>query len=217
MGRRLALALLALAIAAAPCLAQDTINIHFSTYGYESGGFEFSAQGDTLVLVGFVVDAEGVIPGLPYSPSVNEYTIVFTDLVSGGEGVEGGVSTFTYTGGVMSIYQDPSFDGDWEQPHEANQPPASFVNGELWLRGEMGPFDWTLWRDMSMGVCGAIVQVTGGLAAPWVPQSLACGGTMVPAGGFYQAIGYDLQLNAEMWRESVAIRASSLGAIKALY
>lgn len=191
--------------------------IHFSGYLHETGGFWFSAAGDTLWLASRITSIDGA-GELPYDPATNEYTLVFVGLISQGEQIDGGVSTIRYLGGRLEIYEDPSFNSDFLQLPLANEPPASFLDGALWLGGAFPEMGFTLWRDLGMGAFESDLTPDAGSAQPGFPALLTCGGTMVPTyvSTFVEA-GYDIAIDGEVWQEYVPVRSCSFGALKSLY
>ena len=90
----------------APILA-DAIVIHFSGFGLEEGGFDWSEPGDELQLITHVTSISGPV-GLPYFPNDFEYTLVVTGLMSNGEVDEGSYSTVVFNLGLLEIFEDGS-------------------------------------------------------------------------------------------------------------
>jgi hypothetical protein len=212
-----ALAVVALAVGASPLLAQGTIDIHFSGYGYEMGGFDFSDPGDEIHLISHVtsIDAPGA---LPYDPVNYEYTLVVTGLISNGEVVDAGVSTIVYNLGLFEIYEDASMNSSWDELPSIAVPPSTFFDGDLWLSGPFTDFTMTLWRDLGMGVFEGHISLTGGSAiAFFTEEAYAFGGTLVPPHNPGIPEGYELSLDGEVWVESVATANSSMSQIKGLY
>ena len=211
------LAVAALSLSATPLLAQGTIDIHFSGYGYEVGGFDFSDPGDEIHLISHVtsIDAPGA---LPYDPVLNEYTLVVTGLISNGEVVDAGVSTIVYNLGLFQIFEDASMNSDWNELPSIPDPPSSFFDGTLWLSGPFTDFTMTLWRDLGMGVFEGHISLDGGSAISYfTEEAYAFGGTLVPPHNPGIPPGYELSLDGEVWVESVATESSSLSQIKGLY
>lgn len=206
-----------LALGAATPMAQGNIVVHFSGYGYEMGGFEFSDPGDEIHLISRVtsIDAPGA---LPYFPADNEYTLVVTGLVSNGEIVNSGVSTIVYNLGSFAIYEDAAFNSDWNEFPSIPTPPPSFFDGNAWLSGPFTDFAMTLWRDLGMGVFEGHISLTGGSAiAYFTEEAYTFGGTLVPPHNPGIPAGYELSLDGEVWVEYIATNTSSLSQIKALY
>lgn len=220
MKKSLIIALSAAAILAlaAPCLlAQGNIIIHFSGYGYEVGGFEFSNPGDQIHLISHVTSIEA--PGaIPYFPADYEYTLVVTGLMSNGEILDSGVSTIVYNLGNFAIYEDATFNSDWNEFPSIPDPPSSFFDGNLWLSGPFTDFAITLWRDLGMGVFEGHISLSGGSAIAYFMESAyTFGGTLVPPHNPGIPPGYQLSLDGEVWVDAIATEQSSLSQIKALY
>ena len=211
-----ALLIIALLSLIAAVAAAEPPSVHFSGYARETGNFEVSAPGDTLWLAAHVtsIDADG---DLPYDPAVNEYTLVLVGLISEGESINSGVSTIHYREGRLAIFADPSFNSDWGDLPLGSEPPASFLDGELWLTGSIPDLHFTLWRDLGMGVFECAVVFDGGSALPWLPASLTCGGTNAPSWGFFVEVGYDFAVAGALWQEYVPTERSSMSKIKSLY
>lgn len=206
-----------LTLGAASSMAQGNITIHFSGYGYEVGGFEFSDPGDEIHLISRVtsIDAPGA---LPYFPDDYEYTLVVTGLVSNGEIVNSGVSTIVYNLGSFAIYEDAAFNSTWTEYPSIPTPPPSFFDGTAWLTGPFTDFAMTLWRDLGMGVFEGHISLTGGSAiAYFTEEAYTFGGTLVPPHNPGIPDGYELSLDGEVWVEYIATNNSSLSQIKALY
>lgn len=206
-----------LALGAPAVFAQGNIIIHFSGYGYELGGFEFSDPGDEIHLISHITSIEA--PGaLPYYPDDFEYTLVVTGLISNGEILDSGVSTIVYNLGSFAIYEDASFNSSWAEVPSIPTPPPSFFDGTPWLNGPFTDFAMTLWRDFGLGVFEGHISLTGGSAiAYFTEEAYTFGGTLIPPHNPGIPEGYDLSLDGEVWVEYIATEESSLSQIKALY
>ncbi len=204
---------------ATPLLAQDDIIIHFSGYGYETDGFEWSYPSDELHLISHVTSITGTVPP-PYDPVGNEYTLVVTGLISNGEIDEGGgFSSITYNLGLFEIYEDPSFNSDWAEYPSIATPPSTFFDGSVWLTGPFNDFTMTLYRDIGQAAFEGHIQLSGGSAFSWFTEdAYTFGGSLVPPHNPGFPAGYDLSIDGEVWVEpAVATEASSMSLIKALY
>jgi hypothetical protein len=199
----------------ATTVAADPI-IHVSGYGRETGHFAVSVPGDTLWLATRITSIDGA-GDLPYAPATNEYTLVLAGLISEGEVTSGGVSTIHYREGRLAVFADPSFNSSWQDLPLGSQPPASFLDGELWLTASIADLCFTVWRDLGMGVFECMVALDGGSAQPWCPPFLTCGGTSIPAPPTFAEVGYDLAVDGELWQENVLAARNSLSRIKSLY
>jgi len=195
-----------------PLLAQEEIVIHFSGFGLETGGFDFSAPGDELNLITHVTSISGPA-GLPYFPGDYEYTLTVTGLISNGEVDEGMYSTIVYNLGSVDIYEDGSFNSDWSDA-------GTFSDGTLWLSGPFYQFSMVLFRDLGMGSFDGELTLTGGSAISFFQeQAYIFGGNLIPPHNPGIPPGYDMSIDGEVWGESSSTptQPSSLSTIKALY
>ncbi len=197
----------------------ETIEVHFEGFGYEIDGFEYSAPGDSLTLVTRVTSVGFYDPTFPYFPDDYEYTLVVTGLVSNGEMVNGIETMIVYNLGTLAIYEDLSFNSDWDIIPGFPDPPACFTDGELWLYGDFTDFLMLIYRDYGMGTFEGHVELNGGSAMPWFTEDgYTFGGTLVPPHDPDIPEGYDLSVNGKMLvEEPVSTRDSSWSAVKALY
>lgn len=193
-----------------PLLAQSEIIIHFSGFGIETGGFDYSAPGDELRLITHVTSIAGP-PALPYFPGSYEYTLVVTGLLSNGEVDEGMYSSIVYNLGQVDIYEDASFNSDWSNS-------GTFMDGSLWLSGPFFQFSMVLFRDLGMGSFDGELTLTAGSAADYFEQdAYIFGGNLIPPHNPGIPQGYDMSIDGEVWGNSTATNQSSLSKIKALY
>jgi hypothetical protein len=200
-----------------PLLAQSDIVIHFSGFGLEAGGFNNSEPGDELHLITHVTSIAGP-PGLPYDPGNNEYTLVVTGLMSLGEVDQGDYSTITYNLGYMEIFEDPSFNSDWNEYPTIPNPPSTFFDGSLWLAGEFFQFSMVLFRNYAMGnFDGELTLDAGSAIGYFEEQAYIFGGNLVPPHNPGIPPGYDMSLDGEVWGTSIATEETNLSKIKALY
>jgi len=200
-----------------PLLAQEEIIIHFVGFGYETDGFEWSYPGDEINLISHVTSIAGP-PGLPYDPVTNEYTLCVTGLISNGEVDEGGYSTIVYNLGLMEIFEDPSFNSDWNEYPEIGNPPDSFFDGELWLAGPFYQFSMVLFRDLGIGSFEGHMTLNAGSVIAWFEEeAYIFGGELIPPHNPGFPPGYDLSIDGEVWATSIATAPTSLSKIKALY
>jgi hypothetical protein len=204
---------------ATPLLAQDDIIIHFSGYGYETDGFDWSYPSDELHLISEVTSITGTVPP-PYDPVTNEYTLVVTGLISNGEIDEGGgFTSITYNLGLFEIYEDPSFNADWNEYPSIPTPPSTFFDGSVWLSGPFSDFTMTLYRDAGQAAFEGHIALSGGSAFPYfTEEAYTFGGSLVPPHNPGFPPGYDLSIDGEVWVEpAIATGSSSMSLIKALY
>jgi hypothetical protein len=201
-----------------PLLAQTEIITHFAGFGWEEGGFEESAMGDTLILVSHVTSIQGP-PGLPYFPDQYEYTLVVTGLSSSGEIDQGAFSTITYNGGTIGIYEDASFNSNWDEIPSEGNPPPSFVDGTLWLSGPFYQFSMVLFRDMGIGSFDGELTLSGGSVIDWFEEdAYIFGGNLIPPHGDPGVPPhYHMSIDGELWANSTATEDLTFSKIKALY
>jgi hypothetical protein len=194
-----------------PLLAQEEIVIHFSGFGLETDGFDFSAPGDELQLITHVTSISGPL-GLPYFPDDYEYTLTVSGLISNGEIDEGAYSTIVYNLGQVDIYEDAAFNTDWNDP-------GTFSDGTLWLSGPFFQFSMVLFRDMGMGSFdGQLTLESGSAFGFFEEQAYIFGGNLIPPHNPGIPPGYDMSIDGEVWgNAAVPTESSSLSTIKALY
>jgi hypothetical protein len=208
-----------LAMLATPLLAQEDIVIHFSGYGYEVGGFDWSYPGDELHLIAHITSVDSPNP-LPYSPADYEYTLAVTGMISNGEVDEGaGFTSITYNLGFFEIFEDASFNSDWNEYPSIPDPPSTFMDGSVWLSGPFNDFTINLVRDFGQGAFEGHISLTGGTAiAYFTEDAYTFGGTLIPPHNPGIPDGYELSVDGEVWVEApVAAESSTMSQIKALY
>ncbi len=211
------LVIVLLLVSAGSPFAQDNTIVHFSGFGYEAGGFDWSYPNDELHLIAEVTSMVGPL-GLPYAPGSNEYTLVVTGLSSNGEIDYGNYSTVVYNLGFFEIYQDPSFNADWNEFPTIPIPPSTFFDGELWLSGEFYEFGIVLFRDQGFGSYEGSMTLSGGSARSWFgDEAYLFGGELQPPHNPGIPPGYDMSLDGEVWIDQVAVDESNFSKIKALY
>jgi hypothetical protein len=209
--------MLFLCACAVSALAQNDIVIHYSGYGYETGDFTWSNPGDELILITEVTSMTGPL-GLPYAPGSFEYTLVVTGFASNGEIDMGGYSTIVYNLGFFEIFEDASFNADWNEFPTIPNPPSTFFDGNLWLSGDFYEFGMVLFRDLGLGSYEGSMNLTGGSAIGWFEeQAYLFGGNLIPPHNPGIPPGYDMSLDGEVWGVYTATESSSLSKIKALY
>lgn len=195
----------------------ETIITHFEGFGYEEGGIEYSAPGDNMHYVALITGIEGIAPEFPYDPVENEYTLVVTGLVSNGEMVEGEVTTIIYNLGALAIYEDPSFNADWDELPGFPDPPSTFTDGTLWLAGDFLDFTMVIYWSVGIGSFEGHVNLTGGSAIDWfTEEGYTFGGNLFPP-HIDPPEGYDFSLDGKMLVEAVGAQSTSWSSVKAIY
>jgi hypothetical protein len=193
----------------APILA-DAIVIHFSGFGLEEGGFDWSEPGDELQLITHVTSISGPV-GLPYFPNDFEYTLVVTGLMSNGEVDQGSHSTVVYNLGLLELFEDGSFNSDWTDG-------STFMDGNLWLSGPFYQFGMVLFRDLGMGSFeGSLTLNAGAAIDAFEEEAYFFGGNLIPPHNPGIPAGYDMSIDGEVWADATPVAESSLSKIKALY
>ncbi len=196
----------------------ETIITHFEGFGYEEGGIEYSAPGDMASYVARITSIEFTQPGFPYFPDDNEYTLVVSGLVSNGEMVDGGVTTIIYNLGTLAIYEDPSFNSDWDEFPGFPDPPSTFTDGTLWLTGDFVDFTMVIYWGVGIGSFEGHVLLNDGSAMPWfTEEGYTFGGNLFPPHSDPPE-GYDFSLDGKLLvEEPVATLNSSWSSLKAIY
>lgn len=201
-----------------------SIHIHFSGYGYEEGGFDWSYAGDELHLMAHVtqVDWDADEVALPYYPAQNEYTVYITGFQSNGEYASGnvpGMDIIVYNLGRVEIFEDPSFNGDWyaECP-TVNDPPDRFSDGSLWLGGDFTEFRLELFRDYGFGSFEGWIELDSGSAFPFFEvTAYTFGGELVPPHNPGFPPCYEMSVDGQIWVEPIPTEETNISRIKALY
>lgn len=181
------------------------------------GGIEYSAPGDVAHYIARVTSVGNIGPGFPYFPDDNEYTLVVTGLVSNGEMVDGQMTTIIYNLGTLAIYEDPSFNSDWDEMPGFPDPPSTFTDGSLWLTGDFIDFTMVIYWSVGIGSFEGHVNLTGGSAIDWfTEEGYTFGGNLFPP-HIDPPEGYDFSLDGKLLVESVATLDSSWSSVKAMF
>lgn len=193
--------------------------LHYAGYGLEEGGFQQSEPGQELNIMARITNINAINPSIPYDPEGNEYTVVLSGLVSGGEDVQAGITTIHYGGGRLEIYEDSAFNSGWEEIPIIGSPPAAFLDGELWLSGNFQGFTLEVVRETGQGYYQGNFQVDGGLAMPYVQgDAYTFAGILAEPTQPYLPDGYEFAVDGEIWvHETTATRDSSWSAVKSLF
>jgi hypothetical protein len=208
------LLILALVAVSSPASAQTAL-VDYVGYGWETGGLVPSDPGDELTVLTVTSSIDPVFGADPTS----EVTIVITGLVSTGGFESGGVTTIAYTGGTLSMYEDPSNDFDWGINPPNGTAPTSFQNGDLLFEGAFTNFTLFLTAD-GTGAYEGDLDATGGSALATVCSNCAYSfaGVFTSETGAQVLEGYDVQVDGTLEVDStIDGDASSFGAIKGLY
>ncbi len=193
--------------------------IDFVGFGWEQGGINPSTSGDVLDITATTSQIDALF-GVDLSGA--EVTLHFYDLVSNGEFHDpvSGWTIISYSGGMVDVRSDPSFDADWGVFPPNATSPATFDNGELLFRGSFTSFTLTLAANGS----GALEGMADGIAGSQLAN--ICSGCAYGFAGVFTAStgaqlldGYDMQIDGTLdINSSVPVAAaSSWGNVKSLY
>jgi hypothetical protein len=191
--------------------------IDFGGYSYEDGGFPVSNLGDELAMVSVV---DGLTTPLQWDPTNNEYTLHLGSLISAGqEETDPHNIVVTYDFGSIGLYEDAYATGTLADPG-VNPPnataPASYVDGNDFLLGELASFTIFYNTQFNSGAFEAEVTFTGGdHYGDLGPQTTGYtfGGVFV----FGIPQGYDLSWDGQILLDPVAVEPVTWGAVKATY
>jgi hypothetical protein len=213
------LLIIALGALGAGLASADQIQIHFSGYGYEEGGFDFSYAGDEIHLMAIVTSVTFNNPDFPYYPADNEYTVCVTGLTSNGEVVDDyGQSTVIYNLGMLEIYEDPSFNANYDDCPDVDNPPEVFCDGTLWVGGPFVDFMINVWRDYGTGSFEGHINLDVGSAISYFDnEAYFFGGTLIPPHDPGIPECYDLSIDGQIHVDEVATANSSWSKVKSLY
>jgi len=197
MSNRAMTAVLALCclLALSPVSHAATVIMHDSGYLYVTGSFPDCAVGDELGGVGFVSSTSSPIS---CDLSLNELTwslagLTVTDRFT--------VSTRVYTnftGGTVKIFVDPSMNGDYGLEPPNGTSPSTFVDGELFLYGQITSSYMSYDTVRQNGALVALVNFTNGTGLTTLDEpngnivqfTFGPADPNIPPGYEMQAIGY---------------------------
>jgi hypothetical protein len=118
-----------------------------------------STAGDTLTIVGHVVQFQDPFDDLDANDPTVEYTYVYSGLISAGTVVSGSgmfaVYDTDYAGGILRIYEDPAQNSDFANP-------ATFADGTMILEASLSNFRLTTLAINCSGNQSGSFQFTGG-------------------------------------------------------
>ncbi|MDM7916258.1 MAG: PEP-CTERM sorting domain-containing protein [Candidatus Eisenbacteria bacterium] len=148
------------------------------------------------------LESVGVLDG--FTPQVQDpsevYTYYLSDLVlASQQDVGGGFQLRAYSGGSFQIFQST---GDLDRPYAygANPlgAPPSFVDGDLWLRGNFQSFSLLLDTVQNVGTFSGTGVYDGGLYYPHLDDYdlFTFGGTTRAGGGI--PAGYDYRIDGQL-------------------
>jgi hypothetical protein len=196
---------------APPVLASQMLTL--SGHSWETNSFPRSDPGDVFHAVGIV---EEIKAPLVWDAAQNAYTWVLRDAVSLGETILGSTHFVTYAGGSIAFHADriPANHSFGTFPPN-DTAPATFADGSTYLRGDFTALTLTYDELTRSGSLAGKVTFAGGDVFPLLDNThgLAFAATF---GGFSPA-GYDLRLVGSFFLETVSVRETTWGRIKAQY
>jgi hypothetical protein len=194
--------------------AQATSLIDFVGYSYEFGGFPPSDPGDAL---NFVALVDGLTPPLSWNPAGNEYTLHLTNLTSlGAEHPDPNNIVVSYSGGVLNLHEDSSFNSETGINPPNATVPSSFIDGPLYLGGDLAQFTIFFNTQFNSGAFEADVTFNDGSHL----AELGAQNTGYTFGGvfiFGTPQGYDLQWDGQILLDPVAVEAVTWGGVKSTF
>lgn len=156
-----ALTLAAWAPAATAAIVNPVVDFG-SGYAMENGrpvDDPTSTPGDVLTVVGHVVAFNEPFDDLDPNDPMQEYTYVYSDLISLGTVVSGGGSFIfydtDYAGGVLRVYCDTAMNSDFANP-------ATFMDGDMILEASLSNFHISTKNFNCAGNQNADLLFTGG-------------------------------------------------------
>jgi hypothetical protein len=178
---------------------------------YELGGFPPSSAGDNLSFVALV---DGLSAPLSWDPANYQYTIHISSLTSLGEQHPDPNNVIVeYSGGAFDLYEDSQFNADPGVNPPNDTSPATYIDGGLYLAGNMSHFVIYYNTQYQSGAFEADVTFTHGSDF----QDLGNQTTGYTFGGvflFGAPQGYDLQWDGQILLDPVAVEASTWGGVK---
>ena len=188
--------------------------IDFQGYSYESGGFPPSQVGDGL---NFVALVDGLTPPLSWNPAGNEYTLHLTGLTSlGTDQPDPNNIVVHYAGGTLGLHEDSSFNADPGINPPNGSAPGSYIDGPLYLGGQLQNFTIFFNTQFNSGAFEADVTFNNGghfgeLGAQTTGYTF--GGVFI----FGVPTGYDLQWDGQILLDPVPVENVTWGSIKGTF
>jgi len=204
---------LTLGASASPAAVADYVG-----FGWETGGIDSSLPGDELAIATVVTQIDAIfgidlnaVEGTLYIEGLTSLGAVFN--------ASTGVTSIGYTGGILRLFADPSWDHDWGTNPANGSVPGTFVNGDLLFEGTFTNFSLLLMTSGG-GVFEGYLHGTGGsaLAGPCSDCAYTFAGAFTTPSGAQIPEGYDLQVDGVLEIESaVAAEDINWGSLKTLY
>lgn len=158
------------------------------------------------------------------NPALFEYTYEISGLTPASVTPVGPFAIINYGGpGLIRVYEDP-ISGGTAADYGSNPPsalsPVTFVDGTLYLEGNLTSFRFVLNTVTQTGSYEAVVNLTAGSNLNDLPLSLRSGWTFSGSTGNALNIpaGYAHQIDGQMFLEDVTPTApTTWGRLKSLY
>jgi hypothetical protein len=202
---------------AAPAARSDTA--FFDCYGFSYlEGDPFTAG--TLVTIPLLFNEDQPHPVFGLDLVHNEYTVLITDLVISGVQNNGGVQVVTYSGGRISVYEDPARNARWTPWPPNGVVPGVFADGTALLTGSFRDCVLVFDTGSEVGSVQGHLDFTGGTRLHDVVSPdgwfLLGGTTTNPAWDIPD--GYDMAWDTQLIPPStVATQPATWGRIRSLY
>ena len=192
-------------------------------FGYESPNFDpgtFLGLGEGYVSVG---EVPVLYAPLVFDTGANQYTYHLVAGPAVARFQNGGFVVVQLTGGTLNVYEDSNTLGtpfDYGiNPPNATAPPT-FVDGTLYLQGQLTSFTFVLDTNSNSGSFEANYTVVGGSQLANIPVNKRSGWTFSGVTGNALNIpeGYAHQVDGQVFvDEVVPAQPTSWGALKANY
>jgi hypothetical protein len=157
---------------------------------------------------------------------LTQITVYLTDLVSNGAMDHGGgLFTVSYSGGSLFFHADAYGDAAFTHPEYGIDPPnatspATFTDGELYLRGVFTSFTLLYHSSLHTGSFEGTIDWTGGSQLNQMypdPHGYALVGTVAPT-GTPVPLGYDLESVGQItFDPALPAEGQTWGQVKDLY
>lgn len=210
-------------VAFAPTARAQTLLFDYVGFDYEDpdpNPAEFGEVGSGYVGLGYV---PGVFAPLVADSTNNWYTYHLSGATSVSSTPFGPFIIVSYSGGVLTLYEDPHATGtfgDFGTAPPNGTAPSSFIDGTAILVGNLTAFNLVYNTATNSGSYEAQFQAVGGSQLGNIPVGDRDGWTFAGATGNATNIpgGYAHQIDGQVFlNEPVPARQSSWGRIKATY
>ncbi len=219
----LALLLLLLGAAFATQAGAQTLLVDYLGYDYEFPNPDTTQFGE--IGAGYV--GLGEVPGL-FSPlvadtSANQYTYYISGLTVSAVTPVGSFVIVDYSGpGTLDVYEDSKSTGT-DALYGVYPPngtaPSTFVDGTLFLRGNLTGFQIVLNTSTGSGSYSATFDATGGSQIGNIPVGQRSGWTFAgqTTNDINRPAGYAHQVDGQVFLNATPVRETTWGRLKNLY